>query len=174
MPVAPEFSRPFALDAVPQGGADVALSATLEECRALAQRFELARLDRLDGDIRLERAGDGLLHLGGRVRADLAQHCVVTLEPVVARIDAGFERLFSRDVPTEVKGEVEVDALADEPEPLPEGGLDLGEILAEELSLALDPYPRSPDADRWLAEAGASGNQAATGPFGALTKLRPH
>ncbi len=174
MSVVPEFSRPFALEAVPPGGADVALSATPEERRALARRFELAGLDRIEGEVRLERVGDGLLHLKGRVRAELAQHCVVTLDPVAAQVDAGFERVFSRDVAAEAKGEVEVDALADEPEPLPEGALDLGEILAEELSLALDPYPRSPEADRRLAEVQARENEAVPGPFSALGKLRDH
>lgn len=176
MPITPEFSRPVALASVPQGGTEVALSATPEECRALARRFDLDRLDRLAGEIRLEHAGRDLLHVSGRVRADLAQRCVVTFEPVPATVDAGFERLFSADVTADAKGEVEVDALAEEPEPMPEGGaLDLGEILAEELSLALDPYPRAPDADRRLAEATAAGDAAgAAGPFGALARLRKH
>ncbi len=177
MPTTPEFSRPVALASVPPGGTEVALSATPEECRALARRFDLDRLDRLAGEIRLEHAGRDLLHVSGRVRADLAQRCVVTFEPVPATVDAGFERLFSADVAADAKGEVEVDALAEEPEPMPEGGaLDLGEILAEELSLALDPYPRVPDADRRLAEATAAAAAAgdAAGPFGALARLRKH
>ncbi len=176
MPTTPEFSRPVALASVPPGGTEVALSATPEECRALARRFDLDRLDRLAGEIRLEHAGRDLLHVSGRVRADLAQRCVVTFEPVPATVDAGFERLFSADVAADAKGEVEVDALAEEPEPMREGGaLDLGEILAEELSLALDPYPRAPDADRRLAEATAAGDAAgAAGPFGALARLRKH
>jgi uncharacterized metal-binding protein YceD (DUF177 family) len=176
LPTTPEFSRPVALASVPPGGTEVALSATPEECRALARRFDLDRLDRLAGEIRLEHAGRDLLHVSGRVRADLAQRCVVTFEPVPATVDAGFERLFSADVAADAKGEVEVDALAEEPEPMPEGGaLDLGEILAEELSLALDPYPRAPDADRRLAEATAAGDAAgAAGPFGALARLRKH
>lgn len=148
------------------------LSATLEECLALADRFDLAALDRLEGELRLERVAGSLLHVSGRVRAELAQRCVVTLEPVPAAVDAGFERLFSRDVPAEAQGEVEIDALAEEPEPLPASALDLGEILAEELALALDPYPRAPGADRRLAELDAAGEGAATGPFGTLTMLR--
>lgn len=168
----PEFSRLFAVDGVPPGGIVVDLVASLEERRALAVRFDLLALDRLEGELRLERAGDGVVHVAGRVQADVVQRCVATLEPVNGKVDATFERLFSRDVPLETTGEVEIDAEADLPEPIPPNGLDLGEILAEELSLALEPYPRSPDADQRLAER--AGDAPAAGPFGALASLRKH
>lgn len=175
MPVTPEFSRPFAPDSVPQGGISVSLTATPAECRALAERFDLERLDRLEGELRLELAGNGdLLRVVGRVRADLAQRCVVTLEPVGTMVDAEFERLFSRDMPVEVAGEVEVDAEADLPEPWPKDALDLGEMLAEELSLALEPYPRVADADSRLAELEQNRSRSSAGSFAALAALRKH
>ena len=175
MPITPEFSRLFVLDGVPAGGASLALKATPEECRALAARFELVQLDRLEGEVRVERIGDGqLIHVAGRLHATGAQRCVVTLEPFDQEVDAEFDRLFSPDVPEETAGEVEIDAESELPEPLPSTGLDLGEILAEELSLALDPYPRSPDADKRLAERGLAGEDAARNPFAALAPLRKH
>lgn len=173
MPTAAEFSRLYAPEAVPPGGAVVALEANAGECRALAERFDLARLDSLEGEVRLERMAGDLLHVSGRLRAQLAQRCVVTLEPVEALVEAEFDRLFSRDVPEETEEEVEIDPEAELPEPLPEGGLDLGEILAEELSLALDPYPRSPEADQRLAELGVAPEGEAS-PFAALASLRKH
>jgi hypothetical protein len=57
----------------------------------------------------------------------------------------------------------------------------VGELVAEELAVALDPYPRSPAADAVLAEhasapptgAGDEGDGDAGGrPFGALAALR--
>ena len=64
MHVAPEFSRPFALEGVPPGGISVSLVATPEECVALARRLELVRLDRLAGE------GDGTVHLSAAVALD--------------------------------------------------------------------------------------------------------
>lgn len=175
MHVAPEFSRPFALEGVPPGGISVSLVATPEECVALARRLELVRLDRLAGEVRLERVGADLVHLDGRVRAALAQRCVVTLDPVEASVDAGFERLFSRSLPLEETGEVEVDPEALLPEPVPADGLDLGEILAEELSLALDPYPRSPEADARLAGGIDQPTEIqAKSAFAVLSSLKKH
>lgn len=162
----------MASEGVPPGGLTVTVTASPEECRALARRFDLVRLDRLEGVLRLERAGEDLIHLTGRVRARLAQSCVVTLEPVAAEIDAEFERLFSRSAPFETSDEVEIDPLAEMPEPVPAGGLDLGEIVAEELALTLDPYPHAPDAAEHLARTGEAG--ADGGAFAALRVLKKH
>ena len=132
-------------------------------------------LDRLEGEVRVQPVDTGRTFLvSGRVLADVVQTCVVTQEPVPARVEGEFDRLFSREVPAEAEGEVEIDPEAELPEPLADNRLDLGEILAEELSLALDPYPRSPDADRYLAETRSRGRRQAESralaPFGALAR----
>lgn len=48
--------------------------------------------------------------------------------------------------------------------------VDVGEAVAQTLALALDPYPRAPDADARLAAAGVTVAVEA-GPFGALAGL---
>ena len=151
------------------------LAASTEECRLLARRFELIDLTGLAGEIRVEPVGaTGSIHVAGRLWADVVQQCVVTLEPVPAGVEADFDRLFSRDLPEEALGEVEIDPEADSPEPLVGQVLDLGEVLAEELSLALDPYPRSQDADRLLAELQGPQAREARMPFAPLDTLRRH
>lgn len=159
---APEFSRPCAVDGLPAGGQGFALAATEAERAALARRFDLDALDRLEAEGHVQAVpvagAQPLVEVSGRLRAAASQRCVVTLEPVPAALDTAFRRVFTRELPDEAAAaEVEVDALDDdEPEPLPPGEtLDLGELVAEELAVALDPYPRSPDADAVLAEVGA-------------------
>ena len=170
-----EFSRPLALDGVPAEGATLRLQASAEECRALATRFELVQIDRLEGEVRVEPADPAAtFHVAGRLEAEVVQTCVVTLEPVPARVAAEFDRLFSRNLPAESEGEVEIDPEAEMPEPLVGKRLDLGEILAEELSLALDPYPRSAEADQLLAELEEARPAEPNGPFGALAAIRRH
>jgi len=170
-----EFSRPLAAEAVPPGGMSLRLAASPAECVLLARRFELIGLTRLEGEVRVEPVGaTGSIHLAGQLSADVVQQCVVTLEPVPARVEAEFDRLFSQDLPEEAPGEVEIDPEAEAPEPLVGHQLDLGEVLAEELSLALDPYPRSPDADRLLAELQGPQAREARMPFAPLDTLRRH
>jgi len=49
--------------------------------------------------------------------------------------------------------------------------IDLGEAVAQSLGLALDPYPRSPNADALLKAAGVKREDEA-GPFGVLASLK--
>ena len=49
--------------------------------------------------------------------------------------------------------------------------IDVGEAVAETLSLSLDPYPRAPGAEEALEAAGVKSEEEA-GPFAALAGLR--
>ncbi|MFO1046695.1 MAG: DUF177 domain-containing protein [Geminicoccaceae bacterium] len=175
MSIPVEFSRPLAVDSVPPEGKAVHLLASPAECDLLAKRLELIDLGRLEGEVLVQPVeGTAAIHVSGHLAADVVQSCVVTLDPVPARVEAEFDRLFSRDVPVEADGEVEVDPEGDAPEPLAGATLDLGEILAQELSLAMDPYPRAADADEQLS--GLRGEEAGgqRSPFAALDALRRH
>lgn len=188
MSITAELSRPCAVDRLPAGGLDFAVEATAPEREALARRFDLAGLDRLEAEGRVGVVDGGLVEVAGRLRAAVSQHCVVTFEPVPAQVDAEFRRLFARGDDGGAAGprEVEIDPEAEEPEPLAGDVLDLGELVAEELAVSLDPYPRSPaaaavlaayappppaaDGDGDAAAAGAS----AQGAFAVLAPLRRH
>lgn len=83
------------------------------------------------------------------LEADLAarvvQPCVVTADPVATDIAEKVERLYVADLP-EIEGdEVEMPE-DDRVEALP-ATLDLAEVMAEALSLALPLYPRAPGAE---------------------------
>jgi hypothetical protein len=71
------------------------------------------------------------------------QNCVVSLEDFSAAVD---ERFTVRCVPD---GEESHDPDPEAPDEITyvNGVLDLGEAAAEQLALALDPYPRAPGAE---------------------------
>ena len=88
-----------------------------------------------------------LIRSGRHLEAAVVQTCVVTLDPVAARIDAAFERFYGYDVLEEeaegARSEVFLDLSDDLPvEPLSGDLLDLGAAVAEQLALELDSYPR--------------------------------
>ncbi len=153
----PEFSRPVPRERLGGQVFDEEISATPPERAALARRFRLVGFDLLRATAKIEPAdGPGLLRLSGHFSAEVTQACVVTLEPVASRIEADYTQLYSLEpgpLPASVDGEdVVVDPEAEEPpEPLGPDGLDLGEAVAQQLAVALDPYPRAPGAT--LAEA---------------------
>src|SRR3546814_6575749 len=77
-----------------------------------------------------------------------------------------FDLRFLRDGDAPVGGEDEIEIGSDDLDLLPLEGdrVDLGEAAVQTLSLALDPFPRHPDADRILAEKGVLSEEAA-GPI---------
>lgn len=176
-----EFSRVFGLEPHMGFGADATefkIEADAEERAALAKRFGLLSLESFTAEGRLEVFDGGAsARLAGQIRADVVQECVVTLEPVAAHLEDDFTILYARNAPTDLeRGEIAVDAEQDDedaPERLPESGIDIGEAAAECLGLALDPYPRAPDADEAMAALNQeSEEEGAESPFAVLRSLK--
>ncbi len=157
-----EFSRPLALGRVGPEGRTEILVATEAECAALARRFGIPAVERLRATLRLVPEEDGAIMVRGRIEAAVVQDCVVTLEPVPQRVaediafrllPAGREPAEGPDDPDEIETENDV--------------AELGEVVAEQLALALDPYPRAAGA-----ELPAEASDASAGAFAGLAALR--
>ena len=169
------------IDPWPGGGISVDVSADAAERRALAARFDLLELPALRGHGRLERRGDEVV-LRGWLEADVVQECVVTVEPVPARIRQPIERRYQFGGAGDARrlyephGAVVVDDDADEVEPVIGREIDVGEAFAEELGAALDPYPRAPGAALDSSDLGphvSVGSADRSGePFAALRRLQ--
>ncbi|WP_174274932.1 YceD family protein [Sphingomonas bacterium] len=166
--IAPEFARPFGLDTLGEPRA-VAIAADAAERAALAARFDLLRLDTLEAGATLTRDKD-VISAEGRLRARVVQACVATGVALPRAIDAPFTIRFvpETDAPDE-EIEVAPDALDDMA--YAGNSIDLGEAVAQTLALALDPFPRAPDADAVLREVGVLQEGEATAPT-ALAGLR--
>jgi uncharacterized metal-binding protein YceD (DUF177 family) len=143
-PAALEFSRRVELARLGAHEAVYPISATAEERAALARRFGLLSLDRLEAEIRLQRLAGGMVRLSGRLTAYVVQACVVSLEPVASALEEEFTVLYGH--PTESGKSVIVDLETDEAEPFHGDAIDVGEAVAQHLALSLDPYPRAPGA----------------------------
>jgi uncharacterized metal-binding protein YceD (DUF177 family) len=168
-----EFTRLFKLRHLPAaGGHSFVLESTPDERRAIARRLDLVTLAEFAFQGRIEKGPrDGILIVRGTIEADLTQRCVVTLEPVPARLEVPVERYFIIDGDV-AKGEIVVSPDDEEPEPIDGDLLDLGEIAVEELSLALDPYPHAADAPAVLRSYNDAADAAARSAFAALAALR--
>lgn len=160
---APELHRPVAADRVGPNGLDVTVQASKAECRALAQRMHIHEVHSLECSFRLTRDAADSIATTGYLRARVVQTCVITAE----EFETVLEELFAvRFVPA---GQETEDPNPDAIDEIPFSGgtLDLGEAAAEQLGLALDPYPRLPGAE--LPETGEDGEPH---PFAALARKR--
>jgi uncharacterized metal-binding protein YceD (DUF177 family) len=136
-----EFSRPFPWGTIGKQERREELQATPQECSALARRFGILAIEAFSASLRLRQESGGAVRVRGRLAATVVQPCVVTLEPVRQQVDEAVDLRF-------LPPGAELEDDPDGPDEIPTENdiLELGEALAEQLSLALDPYPRSPGA----------------------------
>lgn len=170
----PEFSRPVRVAEVPAAGQSLSLRATEGELTALARRLGLPAMRSLVAELELRPAHGGRVRATGRLDAEIVQTCVVTLEDFPSRVEEPLDFLLLP--PGEEPDEDATDD--DAPDEVESGplGADLGEAVAQTLSLALDPYPRKPGAELPAEDtAGAApedGPGAKPNPFASLARLR--
>lgn len=130
-------------------GAAVEISPSDSERSALAKRFGFLALPIFSARVTVDHRIGGQIVVEGRLRGRIVQACVLTLDPVTQDVDETFRIVFKPDMTDDrdpESGEAVLNSQADAPEPLTGNMLDIGEIVAEQLSLAADPYPRRPGA----------------------------
>jgi hypothetical protein len=166
---------PIAVVQIPETGlhrdieADTAARAAIAEVGGL--RDVLAASASLD----VTPMSGGRFHVEGRVRARVGQTCVVTLDPIENDIDEPIDLIFAppEQIPemaalVEEAAESDVE-IPDPPEPIEGGIIDLGRIATDALYLAVDPYPRKPDA---VFEPPVVAEDPEDHPFAALKALQ--
>ena len=154
----PELSRPFPPERVGRMG-EYRVEASSDECAALARRMGIPAVLSLVCTMEGRRSGE-VVDVSGVLHARVVQDCVVTAEPFEQEVA---ERFAVQCVPEGAESE---DDDPDSVDQVPYVGntVDLGEIAAQQLALALDPYPRSLGAT--LPDMG----EDAAHPFAVLRK----
>jgi len=161
----PEFARRVLLARLGSEPFHQHVAADEAERAALARRFELLALERLEAEVELVREATGTILLTASLTAEFAQPCIVTLDPVVGSVSERFQLRYG---PAEA--ELDVSGSGEDPafEPVTGELIDIGEAVAQEFSLALPPFPRAPDA---AIDEVATGTLGEDSPFAALTRL---
>lgn len=142
-----EIERIIDLDRMGNQGTALEIVTTDGERAALAKRFGFLALPAFSARVTVDRRPGGQVVVEGRLKGRLVQACILSLEPVTQELDDAFRLVFAQNLAEErdpESGEALLNAQADAPEPLAGNMLDVGEIVAEQLSLTADPYPRKP------------------------------
>jgi uncharacterized metal-binding protein YceD (DUF177 family) len=174
--IAPEFSRLVPVERLEAGDLAESIAATPEEREALARRFDLLAIERLDANVALRRIGRGpVVRLEGRLEAELVQTCVVSLEPVEGRVAESFSIVYMPENHEAGDAILRTGAFDEDdewPEPIVEGRIDIGEAVAQQLALALDPSPRKSgiSLEDVIGNA-ATGDDRPASPFAVLAGL---
>ena len=170
------LSHPYNLARLGNAGDVVTFSADDAQRQAIARWVDVLSLERLDVQVTIRKLGPVRFGLDFQLGADVTQACVVTLEPVPARLDHRFHRELhfagtARHKPAdESAADVVLDSLEEEgPEEISSLHYDLAAPVLEEFVLSLEPYPRRPGVE---FAPPSDGFQAPESPFAVLKSLK--
>ncbi|MCC3860612.1 YceD family protein [Pseudemcibacter aquimaris] len=150
-----EFVRLVDLKPIEKKGFDINIEADEEERQKLAGRFSIPGILKLEANCTIKKRAQkqvGDFQLSVVLNAEVIQECVMTLDDVNESIHEEFTIIFELDDKGRQKEEEEKEvefSLEDEDIEVISGSeIDLGEYVAEYLSLAMNPYPRQNTVDK--------------------------
>ena len=176
----PEMSRIVQLDELGGDELLIDLNPTAQELRALGLRLGVEALEHLEGQVSLKFVDDDDVLLHARFNARVKQTCSVTLKPLENDISCDFTSTYSKEPdPNWGHDEEEFADIDEDIEPAEEivdGKIDVGEAVAEQLALEIDPFPRVKDATFEGFSTDPQGLEAQEeekkNPFAVLAKLK--
>jgi len=169
------WRAPVVVAQIPETGLHREIEADQATRNAVAEMGGLREVLSVNASFDVTPKSGGRFHVSGRVRARIGQTCVVTLDPIENDIDELIDLDFAppEQVPQMaalVDDEEESDEeTPDPPEAIQNGIIDLGRLATDALYLAVDPYPRKPDA---VFEPMVEAADPEDHPFAALKALK--
>ena len=166
---------PVTVMQIPDTGLHRDIEANEATRKAMAETGDLREVLSAHAAFDVTPKTGGRFHVTGYVRARIGQTCVVTLEPIESDIDEPIDVIFAppEQIPQMadlVDEAAESDQeIPDPPEPIENGIIDLGRVATDALFLAVDPYPRKPDA---VFEPLVEAADPEDHPFAALKALK--
>jgi uncharacterized metal-binding protein YceD (DUF177 family) len=169
------WSVPVAVAQIPDTGLHRDIEAGPATREAMAEVGDLREILSASASLDVTPERGGRFHVAGRVRARVGQTCVVTLDPIENDIDVPIDLIFAPPEQIPELSDLVDDAaesseeIPDPPEPIVNGIIDLGRVATDALFLAIDPYPRRPDA---VFEPPQVADDPEDHPFAALKALQ--
>ena len=152
------------------------LTTSDAERAAIARWLEVPSVGALAAEMTILRTGAGEAEASGTIRAEVELVCGVSLENFIQTFEIPVKAVFRRP-PAHALGDAdsvssapEIDLDADEPREWTQHGIDLGALIAEELSLAIPDFPRKPGAEL-PADLAPPDEDAPPNPFAVLKGL---
>ena len=167
---------PVVVAQIPDTGLHRALEDSDTVRAAMAEVAGLREIMSASASFDLKLMSGGRVHVTGEVHGRIGQTCVVTLDPIENEINelvdlvfAPPEQIRSLAALVDEAAQSEDEEVPDAPEPIVDGVIDLGRLATDALLLAIDPYPRRPDA---VFEPPVEIKDPADHPFAALKTLQ--
>lgn len=156
---------------IPDGGLHREIEADERARAAMAQSAGLRDIASARAAFDLSYRSGDRVHVAGRVQARVGQTCVVTLEPIENVIDEEVDLIFAPadEVAPRIDDDDGVSTMAEPPDPIENGMIDLGRLATDVVFLAIDPYPRKEGV---AFEPQVAASNPEDHPFAALKALQ--
>ncbi|TQF28145.1 phosphodiesterase [Bradyrhizobium sp. UNPF46] len=171
------WRAPVIVAQVPDTGLHRELEASAAERHAMAELAGVREILSAEADFDVLPKSGGRVQVTGTIRARVGQTCVVTLDPIESEIEEEVDLMFApeaearrlADLIEEGQDGDDPPEVADPPEAIVNGIIDLGRVATDALFLAIDPYPRKQGA---VFEAEVTAPDPEDHPFAALKALQ--
>jgi len=166
---------------------EVKIEANTAQRKALCHRLGVQEIKHLSAGLTVQRNQvNKSIEIEGKITADLTQSCVITADSVEEHVEEVLQAWYAdtsgavslskakRDrLPDIEKAEQPIIEEVDDPEPVINGKIDLGELVTQHLSLSLNPYPRAKNAE-WPETTNEDDEESALydNPFAALKEWK--
>ena len=153
------FEKKITMDVVVAGlksPKSYVLEASEKELKALSKRFDVEKIHFLKAYLTVHPSD--IVRIQGRIESSTRRECVISLDKFDEKMDEKFEVLYADNPPADT------DEIIDT---IDKGRIHLGEILAEQYGLALNPFPKKPGVKNPYEEKSESTQK----PFADLQKL---
>lgn len=186
-----EWFYPFHVENIPPSGKTVKMNAEPQHMKGIAKRLDVLSVNSVEAELHLSLQNAGhILYVTGQFKAEIVQECVITLKPVTSSVEDSFEAWYAdhdkavsfNRAKHQLKAledgdEVQILEEQDDPEALIDGQVDLGEVVTQFLSLAVNPYPRDASVeqseDTSVKVISDKASILKPNPFAALKNWRP-
>ena len=138
--------------------------ASDEELKRLAKRFKFLGVLSLSAELTICKSAHDCWDVTGQLKGIVVQACGSTSVPLRETVDFPIEERYVRSVGNQEEVEVHMGVA----EPLENEAINIGELLAQSLAIAVTPWPRAPGAP----EKFTSGEELPDHPFAGLAALK--
>jgi len=178
----PEWSHIFNVDDLENKPLTLEIAPDQAHYDRLVRRLGVLSLKDVQAKLKIKRiAGSASIHIKGDLSACVTQECVISAEPVESVVNETFEAWYGdndaaisltkkRQEKLLEKGHTEIPLVEeqDDPEPIINGAIDVGELVTQYLSLGITPYPRAEGASHESMEQQSDDEFSFKNPFAGL------
>lgn len=167
------FYHPIVIDDLTTAEKKFKVEASAEELSEVAEILKVRHIKEISAEIfvKLNRK-EHLLNVWGKIKTEMELQSVVSLEYFYKTYEPEFELLYDTKMTLKEFKELEETTDDELPDIITDGQINLGDLIIEQIALAMDDYPRQDGESFHFESEFDEETTKAQNPFNILAKLK--